>query len=221
MNKVLVVEDDAEIAQLLKTVLEQADYQVVVFFSGKTVLEEISTQHYDLILLDLMLPEIQGEDLLPQIREINQIPVIIVSAKGSLYSKIEMLQMGADDYIAKPFEPQEVLARMMAALRRYRGPNHEKILYDDFVIDDNAQKAFLQGQELILTGKEYAILKLLCSYPSKVFSKANLFESVWNEPYAYENNTLGAHISNLRKKLKEQTKKDYIETVWGIGYKIK
>lgn len=220
MDRILIVEDDTEIGQLLQDILAQANYESQHLLSGEKVIGFLSAQHYDLILLDLMLPGIQGEDLLPQIREINQIPILIISAKGGLESKVAMLQKGADDYISKPFEPKEVIARIEAALRRYRGNGTNQILYDDIVIDLNAQNVWVQGYEVSLTAKEYAILKLFCTYPSKVFSKANLYESVWHELYAYDDNVLGVHISNLRRKLKERTGKEYIQTVWGIGYKI-
>ena len=221
MDRILIVEDDTEIGQLLQDILAQANYESHHLLSGEKAISFLSAQHYDLILLDLMLPGIQGEDLLPKIREINQIPILIISAKGGLESKVAMLQKGADDYISKPFEPKEVIARIEAALRRYRGNRTNQILYDDIVIDLDAQNVWVQGHEMSLTGKEYAILKLLCTYPSKVFSKANLYESIWHELYAYDDNLLGVHISNLRKKLKEHTGKEYIQTVWGIGYKIK
>lgn len=221
MDRILIVEDDTEIGQLLQDILAQANYESHHLLSGEKAISFLSAQHYDLILLDLMLPGIQGEDLLPKIREINQIPILIISAKGGLESKVAMLQKGADDYISKPFEPKEVIARIEAALRRYRGNRTNQILYDDIVIDLDAQNVWVQGHEMSLTAKEYAILKLLCTYPSKVFSKANLYESIWHELYAYDDNLLGVHISNLRKKLKEHTGKEYIQTVWGIGYKIR
>ena len=221
MDRILIVEDDTEIGQLLQDILAQANYESHHLLSGEKAISFLSAQHYDLILLDLMLPGIQGEDLLPKIREINQIPILIISAKGGLESKVAMLQKGADDYISKPFEPKEVIARIETVLRRYRGNRTNQILYDDIVIDLDAQNVWVQGHEMSLTGKEYAILKLLCTYPSKVFSKANLYESIWHELYAYDDNLLGVHISNLRKKLKEHTGKEYIQTVWGIGYKIK
>ena len=221
MDRILIVEDDTEIGQLLQDILAQANYESHHLLFGEKAISFLSAQHYDLILLDLMLPGIQGEDLLPKIREINQIPILIISAKGGLESKVAMLQKGADDYISKPFEPKEVIARIEAALRRYRGNRTNQILYDDIVIDLDAQNVWVQGHEMSLTAKEYAILKLLCTYPSKVFSKANLYESIWHELYAYDDNLLGVHISNLRKKLKEHTGKEYIQTVWGIGYKIR
>ena len=220
MNKIMIVEDDPEIGSLLKSIVTSAAFDALLLTSGDKVLYELASNHYDVILLDLMLPGIQGEELLAQIRQVNQIPVIIISAKSSLETKISMLQFGADDYIQKPFEPQEVVARIVAALRRYH-PASDQIVYDDIVIDESAKKVFIRGHEVTLTSKEFSILSLLCTYPAKVFSKANLYESVWNELYAYDDNTLGVHISNLRKKLKEETGKEYIETIWGIGYKIK
>lgn len=221
MNKIMIVEDDVEIGALLQNIVRQASFDTLLLTVGDNVLNLLASDHYDLILLDLMLPGIQGESLLKQIRTINQIPVIVISAKNGLETKVNMLQSGADDYIQKPFEPQEVIARIIAALRRYHTATSSRIVYDDIVIDEDEKRVLIRGCEISLTAKEFSILKLLCSYPSKVFSKANLYESVWNEPYAYDDNTLGVHISNLRKKLKDETGKEYIETVWGIGYKIK
>ena len=220
MSKIMIVEDDPEIGPLIKSILTSASFDTLLLASGDKVLYELASNHYDMILLDLMLPGIQGEELLAQIRQVNQIPVIIISAKNSLETKISMLQFGADDYIQKPFEPQEVVARIVAALRRYHSVS-DQIVYDDIVIDESTKKVFIRGHEVTLTAKEFSILSLLCTYPAKVFSKANLYESVWNEPAISADNTVAVHIRHIREKIEINPKEPrYLKVVWGLGYKI-
>lgn len=164
--------------------------------------------------------------VLTKLREFSEVPVIIISAKDTVQTKIDVIRMGADDYITKPFDLDEVLARIEAVLRRTRketGPEgREKICHRDLVMDCMSKTITLKGNILVLTGKEYMILELLLRNPTKLFSKANLFESVWNEPFFNEDNTLKVHMSNLRNKIKQYAgEEEYIETVWGMGYRLR
>lgn len=221
MANVMIVEDDKGIRSILCDLLSRESYETIEFDKGADALEFLEKNHVDLILLDLMLPGMHGEEVLQRIRKENTVPIIALTAKSELDCKVKLLREGADDYITKPFEPEEVLARVSAALRRYLSRSDEKIAYDDIVIDGVAKTVRVSSTLVDLTHKEYLILELLCRYPAKVFSKENLYESVWKDAYTYSDDALSVHVSNLRRKLKRVSGKDYIDTVWGIGYKIK
>lgn len=220
---ILVVEDDTNINQLLRTVLEKAGYKVIQAFSGteaKLVLK--LEKEISLVLLDLMLPGISGEEVLRDIREKGNIPVIVLTARDSLDDKIGMLTQGADDYITKPFELPEVLARIQVQLRHAgRETGNRQIAWRDLVLDKTDYQVRIKGKEIPrITKQEFAILELLVSHPKQVFSKEDIFACAWDEPYMGETKTLDVHISNIRKKIKSVTPEEYIETVWGIGYRI-
>lgn len=223
MNQILIVEDDAEISRLLAEYLAENGYSVLCRYSGAHVLDCLRQNAVDLVLLDLMLPCKSGDRVLSELRQESDVPVIVISAKETTQNKIDLLRLGADDYITKPFDMEEVLARIESALRRThrRDAPQEPLAHNGLVLDFHKNTAVLQGQELALTAKEFAILSLLMRYPDKVFSKANLFQSVWNEAYYAEDNTLNVHISNLRNKLKAvRPGQEFIDTVWGIGYRL-
>ena len=221
--KILLVEDDVEISKLLADFLQEKGYEVICQYDGIHVLECLQKNKIDLIVLDIMLPYLSGDTVLADIRKYFTLPVIIISAKETTQNKIDLLRLGADDYITKPFDMEEVLARIESNLRRVQFQNDTPVYlhYDDLTLDLNSNTASLQGNEVTLTAKEFAILELLMKYPEKIFSKANLFQSVWNTEYISEDNTLNVHISNLRNKLKAICPdKDFIDTVWGIGYRL-
>lgn len=222
-GKILIVEDDKEISKLLKSILEESGYETMQAFEGNTASSVIKKEHFDLILMDLMLPFISGEELIKELRSFSDTPVIVISAKSMIETRLEVLRVGADDYILKPFDLNEVLVRIEVVLRRSR-VNTEKEKTLSFggltlYIDDNTVK--YEEKSIALTAKELMLLKLFLEYPKKTFTKANLYESVWNDTYYYEDNTINVHVSNLRNKLKKATGKDCIETVWGIGYRLK
>ena len=178
-----------------------------------------------LILLDLMLPGISGEIVLEKIKNIIDIPIIGVSAKTDIDSKVNLIRNGADDYITKPFDNQELLVRIEAVLRRFQKsttPNNSKILrFKDLSLDTEAMEAKIRNTPITLTRYEYLILQLLMSSPSKVFTKNNIFESVWNENFIGDDNAINVHIGNLRKKFaKVNPEEKYIQTVWGLGFKM-
>ncbi|URZ17389.1 response regulator transcription factor [Clostridium felsineum] len=224
---VIVVEDDNDINNMLKTMLEKKDYNVVQAYSGTEALLHIKAKEFQLMLLDLMLPGMNGEELLKKVREISAIPIIVISAKLSKDTKIKVLEMGADDYITKPFDIEETYARIYSNLRRYMKFERDNILskniaFKDILLDREAKDVSVSGHKIILTNREFKILEVLLLNQKKIFSKANLFESVWEDDYMGDDNTLNVHISNLRNKLlKANPEEEYIETIWGMGYKLK
>jgi len=223
MTKILVVEDDKEINRLVSDFLVSNGYEVKSLFDGLKATDVVKNEGIELVILDLMLPYKNGDMILSDIRKISNIPVIIVSAKETTQNKIDLLRLGADDYMTKPFDLEEVLARIESNLRRASlvPGNGNMLEYNGLCIDENNNVATLDGMELSLTAKEFAILLMLLKYPDKVFSKANLFESIWKEEYIAEDNALNVHVSNLRAKLKNiSPDKDFIDTVWGIGYRL-
>ena len=223
--KILVVEDEPDINNLLARILREEDYKVLQAFSGTEAQMVTEREMPDLILLDLMLPGMSGEEFLRDLREhqSSPVPVIVISAKGLLEDKVSLLKMGADDYITKPFEPKEVAARVQANLRRWgKEPEAEKPLtYKNLKLSPGARKVTLKGKVLALTGHEFDILYLLMKNPEKVYSRELLYEQVWHGGYYGENNTVNVHVSNIRKKIKEEDPgEEYIQTVYGIGFKL-
>lgn len=225
-GNILVVEDDGDINQLLCTIAAKSNYFSQPAYSGTEALLYFQQQEWDLVLLDLMLPGKSGEEVLAEIVAQSAVPVIIISAKGDQQAKIDCLRTGAADYITKPFDIEEVSARLDSHLKRYKlsnpAPKTKDLVFKDLKIDLEAKTAIINGQILKLTVREYAILVLLVSSPKKVFSKANLFESIWQENFHGDDNTVNVHMSNLRTKLsKANPNEEYIETIWGMGYRLK
>lgn len=223
--RILVVEDETDISRLLVKILKEAGYQTAQAFSGTEARLLLESDIPDLMLLDLMLPGMSGEELLHEIREQHRydMPVLILSAKSTLNDKVTLLNMGADDYITKPFEPEEVLARVQAALRRAgkEAVMAKALTHKNLKLYPESRKVTVNGTELILTAHEYDILYLLVQNPQKVYSRESLYELVWKGGYYGENNTVNVHVSNLRKKLKEaDASEEYIRTVYGIGFKL-
>lgn len=222
MNTILIVEDDTNINALLKEALEKEGYLCTQAFSGTEARLLLEQRQYAVILLDLMLPGISGEDVLKEIRRKGSTPTIILTAKDTIDSKVAFLQNGADDYITKPFDIKEVLARVEVQIRRMGNlPEQKKLIYRDLEINKETYTVSVGGKTLPkITRQEFAILELLVRYPKKVFSKEELFEYAWKEPYIGETKTLDVHISNIRKKIKQVTEEEYIDTIWGIGFRL-
>ena len=231
MNKILVIEDDKEINNLICEFLGENGYETISANDGITGLRKFANEkNISLVILDLMLPYKSGDRVLSEISKTSNIPVIVTSAKDIIQTKVDIMRLGADDYITKPFDLDELLVRIEAVLRRCSGADirlaasgngNKTYGFKNLVLDDSLKEARVKGNLLELTAKEYEILKLLTVNPRKLFSKANLYESVWNEPYYAEDNTLKVHMSNIRNKIKKYDSEEYIETVWGMGYKIK
>ena len=229
MKKIAVIEDDIDICKMLTTFLKKYDYEVCYALDGAAGLELCQTYEPDLILLDIMLPKVDGDEVLKKLRLFTNAPVIVVSAKTMVQTKIDLLKSGADDYMTKPFDLYELLARIEANLKRVSGrickkSSHEQsaedtLKYRDIKIENS--QVFIKDRSVPFTSTELKILTLLLQYPQKIFSKQNLYESIWNEDYAYDDDTINTHMSHVRKKIKSITDEDYIQTIWGIGYKMK
>jgi len=223
MAHILVIEDNNDINNLLKEALNKYNYTCDQAFSGTEARLLFQINKYDLILLDLMLPGIKGENVLQYIRERSDIPVIVITAKDSLDDKIDVLVNGADDYITKPFEIKEVIARIKVQLRHIeKYTNDSEVLqHKDIVLNKQDFSVTVLGEKLPkVTKQEYSILELLVRNPKRVFTKEEIFEYAWDEQYMGETKTLDVHISNIRKKLKAVSDIEFIETIWGIGYKL-
>lgn len=222
---ILVADDEQEIADLIAIHLEKENYRILKVHDGEAALDIIQSQSIDLVILDIMMPKLDGLEVTKQIREHYQMPIIFLSAKTSDFDKISGLIIGGDDYITKPFNPMELVARVKAQLRRSIEFNHSKeinqahIQLNGLEIYPAHRKVILYGQEIELTPKEFDILTLLASYPKKVFSVENIFQHVWGEAFLEGTNTVMVHIRTLRKKLGEADRKNkLIKTVWGVGY---
>lgn len=223
MNKILIVEDDTNINNMIKEVLEKQGYECIQAFSGTEGLLYVKQEELRLVLLDLMLPGMSGEDLLKEVKDRSGTPVVVMSAKDSLDSKVELLTSGAEDYITKPFELEELVARVGVQVRRFSeqdASTRKKLTYKKLELYEESFSVRLEGQELELTKQEYKILELFLLYPKKVFSKQDIYDYAWEDVYIGEDKTINVHISNIRKKIKNLTEEEYIETVWGIGFKL-
>ena len=219
MKKILIIDDDIPIGNMLEEALSKEGYQTFRAYSGTEALFILSKSKPDLVLLDLMLPGLNGEDVLPQIKGI---PIIVVSAKVDIDNKVDVLLGGAVDYVTKPFDMRELLARISVHLR-----NSESVLvsseltFADIVLNTNTHIAKICNTEIKLTRTEYAILKLLMQNPTQVVTKSLLLDRISTDTPDCTESSLKMHISNLRKKLREENNKDYIEAVWGIGFKMR
>ena len=226
---ILVVDDNKEIVFSLGKLLEYEGYQVLKAYDGLEALETLKDHTVDLILLDVMMPKLNGLSALMKIRENNQIPVIILSAKTQESDKVSGLVMGADDYVEKPYNPAELTARIAAQLRRYHTwggsapkAEEEQLVNGGVVLDKRTKKAIVDGEEVKLTATEYKILELLMENPGQVFSAEKIYERVWREmATGTVENTVMVHIRHIREKIEIDTKNpQYVKVVWGIGYKM-
>lgn len=219
MKNILIVDDDITIGSMLEEILLKEGYQVMRAYSGTEALLVLKAGRPDLVLLDLMLPGLDGEDILP---EMKGIPAIVVSAKAGVDDKVDLLLGGAADYVTKPFETKELLARISVQLRKTDAVTSDIFLKFDDIVVNTVSHTVSVGESLVrLTRTEYAILKLLMQNPSQVITKSILLDRISEETPDCMESSLKVHISNLRRKLREQSEKDYIEAVWGIGFKMR
>lgn len=228
MSKILIVEDEEAIADLEKDYLEMSGYEVVIENDGTKGLETAMNNDVDLIILDLMLPGVDGYDICKQVREKKNIPIIMVSAKKDDIDKIRGLGLGADDYMTKPFSPSELVARVKAHLSRYERLISSNQKSNDIVeirgikIDKTARRVYVNGEEKIFTTKEFDLLTFLAENPNHVFTKEELFREIWDMDSIGDIATVTVHIKKIREKIEYDTSKpQYIETIWGVGYRFK
>lgn len=218
MQTILIVDDDENIGNLEQEVLERAGYGVRRAYSGTEALLLLENERFDLVLLDLMLPGVCGEDVLKKIRDI---PVIVVSAKIDIENKVNLLLGGAADYVTKPFDIRELVARIKLQLKKTKKlPFSPLMTFEGITLDENSHRVYVSEKEVRLTRTEFSILKILLQNKGSVVAKSVLLDKLSFETPDCVESSLKVHVSNLRKKLREQSEKDYIESVWGIGFKI-
>lgn len=222
MDTILIVEDDKDISEMLTTLLTTNHYQIKRAYSGTEALLVHGTDIH-LILLDLMLPGKNGEEIIKELKEIHNVPIIVMSAITEIDKKLDLFQLGAEDYVTKPFNNDELLARIKVHLRNNKEKESDKILtYKDIELNLEDYTAKCNGQEVMFTKCEFHLLKILMENKNQVLTKSVLFEKVWGDEESADENTLNVHISKIRNKLKEKNKDtEYIETVWSIGYRMK
>ena len=228
MSRILIVEDEESIAALEKDYLELSDFEVDIETNGKAGLNAALTKDYDLFILDLMLPDVDGFEICGQIRAAKDVPILMVSAKKDDIDKIRGLGLGADDYITKPFSPSELVARVKAHLARYERlvgtglPKNDVIRIRGLKIDKTARRVWVNGKETQFTTKEFDLLTFLAEHPDRVFKKEELFREIWNMESFGDIATVTVHIKKIREKIEfDSSKPQYIETIWGIGYRFK
>ena len=233
-RRILLVEDEKAIRDAVTAYLERENYWVTAVGDGQEALEEFSKHHFDLVILDLMLPRVPGERVCRAIRDNSDVPIIMLTAKGEVEDRIIGLELGADDYLVKPFDLDELLARVTVQLRHAaraegrsaisgsqgKAEGDGRLRYKDWVIDSSARTFRVAGEPIKLTRIEYNIVEALVRRPKKVFTKQELFEVAWNEECFIEEKAINVHVSNIRGKLKPSGTDSYIETVWGIGFKL-
>lgn len=225
MKRILVVEDEEKIREVLVSYLKQAGFHVLEADTGKSALEIVFNEPPDLLLLDLMLPDLSGEDVCAEIRRQSTVPIIMLTAKSSLSSRLQGLEIGADDYIIKPFEPAEVIARIHTVLRRSDSNSFmpSQLSYGDnhLIINTISQEVQMDGITLALTPYEYKLLLTVARYPQRVFTRDELVRLVWGYDFEGDERTVDQHIKNLRQKIESDPKQpEYIQTVYGSGYRF-
>jgi DNA-binding response OmpR family regulator len=226
--RILIADDEPEIAELLQLYLEK-DYEVTCAAHGQMAWDIIQRERVDLAILDIMMPGIDGLQLLKKIRKTHLMPVLFLSARNQATDKILGLNLGADDYISKPFNPLEIVARVDALLRRAYSfetasnpaKENRQLVLGELALDRNQCILFHRGEPVVLTYTEYKIMELLMSAPGRVFTRKRIYETVWEDYYAYEDSTIMVHISNIREKIEQDSRKpQYLKTIRGLGYKI-
>lgn len=226
MKHILIIEDDRDIAELERDYLQLNGYKADIAADGLQGLKKAVSGMYDVIVVDLMLPQKNGYEIIKEVRKSQEIPVIVVSAKNDDIDKIRGLDFGADDYLTKPFSPAELTARIKAHVKRYeRLKGHtapsEVIQHKGLEINTASHKVFVNGREIQLTTKEYELLVFLASNPNIVFSKEHIFNTLWSDEYSGDTATVAVHIQKIRKKVeKDPSNPEYIETIWGSGYRF-
>lgn len=226
MKKVLIIEDDPDIAELERDYLQLNGYHTEIEQDGEAGLRKALSGRFDIIVVDLMLPGKHGFEIIREIRKRHEIPIVVVSAKSEDIDKIRGLDIGADDYLTKPFSPAEFVARIKSHLKRYErlkgdGDVYETIMHKGLEINTASRQVFVNGREVQLTTKEYEILVFLASHPNIVFTKERLLSAIWGNEYFGDTATIAVHIQKIRKKIEtDPAAPVYIETIWGTGYRF-
>lgn len=218
---IMIVDDDTNISELMTLYLDKEGYETKTYSNGRAALSAFADVAPDLVLLDVMMPEMDGYEMLTEVRKTSKVPVIMVTAKGETFDKVLGLELGADDYLVKPFDPKELLARVKAVIRRYSDPVEEKdaVVVPNLTIDKSDYVVTYHGQKLELPPKELELLYHLVSNPNRVYTREQLLDSIWGYEYIGETRTVDVHIKRLREKFKEEDSWE-IKTVWGVGYKF-
>ena len=222
-KKVLVIEDDINIAELLRLYLEKDGFEVYIADNGGKGVTEFERLHPDLVLLDIMLPVMDGWGVCREIRSVSKVPIIMLTAKGETFDKVSGLEMGADDYLVKPFEVKELLARVHAVMRRYEcneGEQSKKIIFDKLIINMDSFELIVDGKKVDAPPKEMELLYHLASTPNRVYTRNQLLDEVWGFDYFGDSRTVDVHVKRLREKLENVSDKWSLKTVWGVGYKF-
>lgn len=222
MDRILIVEDDSNINQMIYEMFGKCGYECTSAFSGTEALLRMENSHFDLIILDLMLPGMPGDEVLRNIRKKSKVPVIVLSAKDELDTKVDLLTLGANDYMTKPFALKELEARVLVQLRdsKVNSLDGGIIEFNNLKYDMQKKQVTVDGQIISLTVHELKIMELFLRHPGQVFSKNEIYEYAWDDYYIGEDKTINVHISNIRQKIKKITDTEYIETVWGLGFKL-
>ncbi len=222
-KKVLVIEDDINIAELLRLYLEKDGFEVYIADNGGKGVSEFERLTPDLVLLDIMLPVLDGWGVCREIRSLSKVPIIMLTAKGETFDKVSGLEMGADDYIVKPFEVKELLARVHAVMRRYEtdaGEQSKKLVFDKLVVNMDSFELIVDGKKVDAPPKEMELLFHLASTPNRVYTRNQLLDEVWGFDYFGDSRTVDVHVKRLREKLENVSNKWSLKTVWGVGYKF-
>lgn len=219
---ILVVDDDKNICEVIKLYLQKEGYKVTLAYDGQSGVEAFEHNTPGLVVLDIMMPRMDGWEVLKQIRKTSAVPVIMLTAKGETFDKVLGLELGADDYIVKPFDPKEFIARVKAVMRRVNMQEEEnrQIVFDDLVIDISNYSVTYKGEVVEMPPKEIELLFFLASHPNKVYTREQLLQQVWDFEFFGDSRTVDVHIKRLRKKLFDQGNNWEIKTVWGVGYKF-
>lgn len=221
-RRILVVDDDRNIAELIRLYLEKEMYEVNTAYSGRSALEAFHSWTPDLVILDIMLPEIDGYELCRQMRKVSRIPIIMLTARGETFDKVLGLELGADDYLVKPFEPKELTARVKAVLRRSMGMEEiaEEVVYPQLVINKRDYSITYRGKKEDVPPKELELFYFLASHPNQVFTREQLLEKLWGYDFMGDTRTVDVHVKRLREKFSDEAGRWEIKTVWGVGYKF-
>ena len=223
---ILIVDDEVNICELIRLYVEKEGYKAIIANDGKTAMEKFKSQAPDLVLLDIMLPIKDGWQVCREIRAINNTPIIMLTAKGETFDKVLGLELGADDYVVKPFEPKELVARIKAVLRRTAifevepEPEEEEITFDGLSINQSTYEIYLDGKKIEMPPKEFELLHFLAKNTNKVYTRDQLLDEIWGYEFFGDSRTVDVHIKRIREKIETEDKNWHLKTVWGVGYKF-